>query len=170
VGAAKALLPDKPVAAAVQLQEAETLSRQAQRELTTLIQELRPAALGDQGLAAALRAYAADWSRQNGIPVDFKTQGERPLPLPIEQALFRVGQEALANVARHSQATQAHLRLDWEKTAVTLTIADNGRGFDNQAKSSGFGLQGMRERLIALGGRLEVISRPGQGVTIKAEL
>jgi two-component system, NarL family, sensor histidine kinase LiaS len=170
VGAAKALLPDNPEAAANQLGEAETLSRQAQRELTSLIQELRPAALGDQGVAAALRAYAADWSRQNEIPVDFKTQGERPLPLPTEQALFRVAQEALANVARHSQADQVELRLDWEGSAVTLTISDNGRGFDSQAQSNGYGLQGMRERLVALGGNLEIISQPGQGATIRAEL
>jgi two-component system, NarL family, sensor histidine kinase LiaS len=170
VGAAKALLPGNPEAAATQLVEAESLSRQAQRELTTLIQELRPAALGDQGLAAALRHYAAGWSRQNGIPVDFKAEGERPLPLPAEQALFRVGQEALANVARHSQATQVNMRLDWEKTAVVLTIADNGRGFDSQAQNNGFGLPGMRERLAAQGGRLEISSRPGQGATVRAEL
>ena len=170
IGAAKALLPDNPEAAANQLQEAETLSRQAQRELTALIQELRPAALGDQGLAAALRAYAADWSRQNGVPVEFKTQGERPLPLSTEQALFRVAQEALANVARHSQANQVEMRLDWEKSAVSLTISDNGRGFDSQAQSNGYGLQGMRERLDALGGSLTVSSQPGHGATIRAEL
>jgi NarL family two-component system sensor histidine kinase LiaS len=170
IGAAKALLPDNPEAAANQLQEAETLSRQAQRELTALIQELRPAALGDQGLVAALRSYATDWSRQNGVPVEFKTQGERPLPLSTEQALFRVAQEALANVARHSQADQVELRLDWEKSAVILTISDNGRGFDSQAQSNGYGLQGMRERLDALGGQLEIVSQPGQGATIRAEL
>jgi NarL family two-component system sensor histidine kinase LiaS len=170
VGAAKALLPHEPTAALNQINEAESLARQAQQELTSLIQELRPAALDNKGLAAALRQLAADWSRQNGIAAEVKARGERPTPLPTEQALFRVAQEALANVARHSRADQVKIGLDWQEAAVTLTVSDNGRGFDPQAPAKGFGLRGMQERLVALGGELEVTSQPGQGATIRAKL
>lgn len=175
IGAARTVLAENPAAAADRLVEAEALARQAQQELTTLIQELRPAALDDQGLATALRDYAATWSRQNNIPVEFNVQGQRPLPLPAEQALFRVGQEALANVARHSGASQVNIHLAWEAAGVTLTIVDNGRGFDTQAVTGGFGTQGMgilgmRERLAGLGGRLQLTSQPGKGTTVRAEL
>ncbi|HRQ38563.1 MAG TPA: sensor histidine kinase [Chloroflexota bacterium] len=170
IGAARTMLVNNPEAAANRLAEAEALARQAQQELASLIQELRPAALDGQGLAAALRDYAANWSRQNNIPVEFQVQGERPLPLSAEQALFRVGQEALANIARHSGASQVTMRLAWEAGGVVLTIADNGRGFDAQAATSGFGIQGMRERLDALGGRLQLTSQPGKGTMVRAEL
>jgi two-component system, NarL family, sensor histidine kinase LiaS len=149
------------------------LARQSQQELTTLIQELRPVALNDQGLAAALRHYTADWSRQNNIPVDFRVQGERPLPLATEQALFRIVQEALANIARHSQATAVDLRLVWSDGEIELTIGDNGRGFDPAQTAAGgpaawrsLGIDSMRERAEGLGGEFSLKSEPGQGTEI----
>jgi two-component system, NarL family, sensor histidine kinase LiaS len=171
VGAAKALLPDNPTAAATHLAEAEALARQSQQELTTLIQALRPVALNDQGLAAALGYYTADWSRQNNIPVDLRVQGERPLPLATEQALFRIVQEALANIARHSQATAVDLRLVWSDGEIELTIGDNGRGFDPAQTAAGgqgdsLGIDSMRERAEGLGGEFSLKSEPGQGTEI----
>jgi two-component system, NarL family, sensor histidine kinase LiaS len=167
VGAARALLPDNPTAAANHLTEAEALARQSQQELTTLIQELRPVALNDQGLAAALRHYATDWSRQNNILVGLRVRGERPLPLATEQALFRIAQEALANITRHGRATAVDLSLVWSDGEIELAISDNGRGFDPaQTATSGLGLDSMRERAEALGGRFTLKSQPGHGTEI----
>lgn len=161
VGAARAVLEKDPGAAASRLDEAERLAQQAQRELTALIRELRPAALDGEGLVGALREHLANWSRQNGIAYEFKLQGERRLPLPVEQALFRVAQEALTNVARHSGASSVEILLSWEESQITLTISDNGRGFDvSSAQKKGIGLHSMQERVDALGGTLNIESSP----------
>ena len=168
VGAAKALLPDNPTAAATHLAEAEMLARQSQQELTTLIRELRPVALNDQGLVATLRHYTADWSRQNNVRVEFRVRGERPLPLATEQALFRIAQEALANIARHSRATVVELHLVWLNGKIELTISDNGQGFDQaQPPPGGLGIHSMRERAEGLGGQFTLTSQPEQGTEVK---
>src|SRR5262249_16914573 len=127
------------------LREAEQLTKQAQQELGALIQELRPPVLADKGLALALQELSADWSRGTGIAVTVRIQGETALPLPVEQALFRETQEALANVARHSSATQVEIQALWEDATLRLTIEDNGCGFE-LAKSDckGMGLRSMR--------------------------
>lgn len=157
LAAAQALAGSDPDATRFHLAEAEQLVAQAQQELNALIRELRPAALGDKGLVAALRELCADWSRGSGIAADVRTQGERPLPLNVEQALYRVAQEALANVTRHSHASGVQVHLAWQGDALTLTITDNGAGFDSASRdSAGNGLRNMRERVEALGGSLLV--------------
>lgn len=167
LGAAQALADSDPSATRTHLAEAEQLARQAQQELTGLIQELRPAALAGKGLAEALHDYATDWSRRTLIAANVAVQGERPLPLPIEQALFRIAQEALANVARHSQAGKVEIGLTWQETAVSLTIQDNGQGFELAAnEQTGMGLQNMAERAAEVNGRLDVQSKPGAGTAI----
>ena len=171
VGAAKALIDRDPAEAKTHLAEAEQLVRQSQQELTALIQELRPAALEGKGLTRALNDYATDWSRRSNIAVELRVSGERPLPLPIEQTLFRVAQEALANIARHSQAATAEVYLVWQEKQVTLIIADNGLGFTTRLKNGkGIGLQSMRERIEVLGGQLTVKSRLGRGTEVIAVL
>ncbi|MBI1878613.1 MAG: HAMP domain-containing protein [Chloroflexi bacterium] len=108
IGAAQELLPQQPTAAQTHLGEAERLAQQAQQELTTLIRQLRPAALEGKGLAVALRDYVADWARQNEITAEVRVQGERPLLLAVEQTLFRVAQEA---AGLHSSSSYSdHLR------------------------------------------------------------
>jgi NarL family two-component system sensor histidine kinase LiaS len=171
IGAAQALLPHQPATAQTHLAEAERLAHQTQQELTTLIRELRPAALEGKGLAAALRDYVADWSRQNEIAAEVRVQGERPLPLVVEQTLFRVAQEALANISRHSAATTAEVHLAYEAQQVTLTIADNGHGFQTGAvNGKGLGLRSMRERVESLGGHWAVESEPNTGTKIEVHL
>jgi signal transduction histidine kinase len=167
VGAARELVAQNPAAAEAHLAEAERLGRQAQGELAALIRQLRPAALEGKGLVSALQEYLADWSRQTGIACELRLQGERPLPLTIEQALYRVTQEALSNASRHSQASAVEIHLGWKPAAVTLSIADNGCGFSpaNGRPPSGIGLQSMRERVEILGGRLEIVSQPGIQIT-----
>lgn len=157
LAAARALIDRDPTVAQQRLEQAERLVGQAQQELNTLINELRPAALGDKGLAPALRELAADWSRNNNIKAEVRVQGEQRTSLEVEQALFRVAQEALSNVARHSGATSVDVRLAWQGDTLTLAIEDNGRGFDIATRDgTGMGLRSMRERVEALGGTLLV--------------
>jgi NarL family two-component system sensor histidine kinase LiaS len=124
--AARKLFPRDPEGAQQHLIQAEELSEQAQQELSSAIQALRPAVLEDLGLAMVLRDYARDWSRRVGIVVDVRVQGERTTPLQIEEALSRVSQEALANVARHSRASEVKIQLTWNEEEVGLSICDNG--------------------------------------------
>ncbi len=169
VGAALALLEQNPAAAKERLAETERLVRQAQQELTALIQELRPAALEDKGLVLALREYVTDWARQNNITTEIRVSGEQGLPLLVEQTLFRITQEALANIARHSGATAAEVCLAWIGDRVQLTISDNGRGFNPAAMNGrGVGLRSMRERIEAINGSLVVDSTVGQGTQVIA--
>jgi len=141
--------------------------RLAQKELNVLIHEMRPAALEGKGLPTALSDYAADWSRRSEVPAEVHVRGERETPLEIEQALFRVAQEALANVARHSGASRAEIDLIYDADRLTLRVADDGRGFDSTKRSQeGFGLQSMSERLEKLGGRVDVESAPGEGTRV----
>jgi NarL family two-component system sensor histidine kinase LiaS len=167
IAAARALIEKSPKAAEAHLRQAEELGRQAQRELNVLIGELRPAALEGKGLSSALRDYAQDWSRRAEIPAEVHVRGEREVPLEVEQALFRVVQEALANVAKHSGAGNVEVDLIYTSDSLTLRVADDGRGFDPARNpAEGFGLQSMHERLEQLGGRVEVESAPGKGTRI----
>ena len=90
------------------------------------------------------------------------------MPLEVEQALFRIAQEALANVARHSGASHAEVDLIYTAGTITLSVADDGRGFDpSRNPGGGFGLQSMRERLVRLGGHVNVESAPGKGTRVE---
>lgn len=170
LGAAQAMMDANPEAAKTHLQEAEQLAQQAQQELTGLIQELRPAALAGNGLVDALRGYAEDWSGRTAITIQVTVAGERPLPLPVEQPLFRVAQEALANVARHSRAQCVTIHLEWQADVLTMTIQDDGAGFDMNTATYGMGLSSMQERLVQLNGRLTIHSTPEQGTRLTATL
>jgi two-component system, NarL family, sensor histidine kinase LiaS len=168
IAAARALISKNADSAEAHLSQADELVRQAQKELNVLIQAMRPAALEGKGLATALREYVARWSEGAEIPADFRVQGEREAPLEAEQSLFRMAQEALANVARHSGAGHADVDLVYTKNTVTLRVADDGRGFDpSRNPGGGFGLQSMRERLVRLGGHVNVESAPGKGTRVE---
>jgi NarL family two-component system sensor histidine kinase LiaS len=175
IGATKVLLKRDVNAAEVRLNEAEKLVRQAQQELTSLIRELRPVALDGKGLIAALRELVTDWTKQSNIVATLRvegvegTQSAQTLPLTVEEALFRVAQEALSNVARHSNATLVQVTLTTTDDAVTLSVTDNGQGFDTAHEGRlGVGLLSMQERMKALGGDVQVESTPGKGTHIVA--
>ncbi len=169
IGATKVLLKRDIDAAEGRLNEAERLVHQAQQELTSLIRELRPVALEGKGLVAALREQATEWSQQTHIVANLRVEGTQPLPLTVEEALFRVAQEALANVARHSKATLVQMILTITADTVTLSIADNGQGFDTTRQGHlGVGLLSMQERMKALGGDVQVESTPGKGTRVVA--
>ena len=178
IGATKVLLKRDVAAAELHLNEADKLVRQAQQELTSLIRELRPAALEGKGLVNALRELATSWAQQTDIVANLRVEeadgakgaeGTQTLSLTVEEALFRVAQEALANVARHSKATLVQLLLTTTDDTVTLSVADNGQGFDPaQQGRSGVGLLSMQERMKALGGDVQIESTVGKGTRIIA--
>ena len=171
IGAAQAMLTTDTAAASGHLSEAEGLSRQAQDELGLLIQELRPAELEEGGLADILEKYLKDWSRQSGIQARFQLKGDRPLPDAIEQALFRLIQEGLSNAARHSKASLVEVALVYEPSAVTVSLKDDGRGFEiSAARDRGYGLKSMEERVESLDGRWQIESEPGRGTRIEAHI
>jgi two-component system, NarL family, sensor histidine kinase LiaS len=168
--AARNLLDSEPAVARQHLAEAEELVKTSQQDLGRLITELRPAELEGQGLPVALRDLVNNWAQQTRIPATCQIQNERRLPLDVEQALYRVAQEALANVARHSRASAATVRLAYAPGAVTLVVSDNGVGFNPAAAPAGFGLQSMQQRLSAVGGQLTVVSAPDSGATLTATI
>lgn len=167
IAAARALVRQKPEDIESHLTQAHELVRQAQKELNVLIHQMRPAALEDRGLARALREYVLKWSKGSEIPSEIHIQGEREVPIEAEQTVFRVAQEALANVAKHSEASKAELDLIYRPDSLTLHIADDGKGFDpDQNPGEGFGLQSMRERSVRRGGHVEVESVPEGGTRV----
>ena len=169
LGAARVLLEEGQQAYGP-VTEAERLSQQAGAELTTLIRALRPPGLEHKTLSAALQEYVMQWSRQNGIPADVKVNGAPTVPVTGEDTLFRVVQEALANVARHSQARSVSVELSHQGDEVALIIEDDGAGFDMGRVEKGVGLDSMQERLEAIGGHLEISSQKKHGTRVTARM
>jgi signal transduction histidine kinase len=164
-------LPDLPQDLAEMVQEIETAAQTAQRETTRLIEDLRPGTLQEQGLAAALNDYTLLFGAREHILIYLEVQGnDKALPPSVAEALYRVAQEALHNVARHARATRADVHLRCLPMQATLTIRDNGIGFDTSRPHRGLGLANMQERMMAVGGRLCVESQPGSGATMLAEV
>jgi two-component system sensor histidine kinase UhpB len=142
------------------------LANQAMRELLSLARQLRPTALDDLGLVAAI-AGQVDQIDQAGIEAKLREEGRfSDLDDDVQLVIYRVAQEALSNAARHSDATQVEVCLGRSESHVELTVADNGRGFAFEESESGLGIAGMRERALLVGGDLTIESRPGHGTTI----
>jgi signal transduction histidine kinase len=139
------------------------------RRLST---ELRPPILDDLGLAAAIEWCARDFEARTGIRCVTQLARDQPITGPEALVLFRIAQEALTNVARHSGATTARVSLSADSAANLLTVWDNGRGItaEEQASASALGLVGMRERALVMGGDLHVLGAPGAGTTVTARM
>ncbi len=166
--AARRLVATKPEQAATQLGEIQATAQQALQETRSLIFALRPAQLDGRGLGPALRDLQTAARERQGLEIDVRIGGERRLPLEYEQALFRIVQEALANVVRHSGARSADVDLQYTDHTVRVVITDHGDGFDIEAprNARSIGLDSMRERAAALGGTLMIESAPDQGTTV----
>ncbi len=144
--------------------------------LRALISDLRPAALDQLGIEAAITALA-DRLRGAGLELDVSLDlayehgraGER-LTAELETAIYRIVQEALSNATKHGHARRAVVELTEDQSTVCVTIRDDGTGFDSARQTAGFGLLGMRERAELLDGALSIESAPGQGATITAHL
>jgi len=166
IGTARTLIGRDPAEAATHIEEAERLTHELRQELSSLILELAPPALEDKGLAAALRDHSESWSRQNNIEVEMRVQRERFLPLRIDQTVFRIAQEALANAARHSNAQHVEIDLIYGINTIRCVVADDGVGFNISDDHNGFGLRSMAERASSLGGELTVESEAGEGTQV----
>lgn len=152
------------------LLEADTLISLAQRDLTAIIQQLRPSALQEKDLRSALRDYAVDWSRQHGLALEARVDETVHIPHAVEEAFWHVAVEALSNVARHSQATSARIELEATPESVRMIVSDNGQGFATGATGhEGVGMQSMRERLAAVGGTISIESGPTTGTRVIAQ-
>lgn len=150
------------------LDQLQELAQGALAEMRALIFELRPAALQQEGLVNALRKHADATKSRHHLTVEFEHRGERRLPEGHEEALYRVAQEALNNIVKHAQAQTVRIFLDLESATVTLTISDDGSGFDPDSPTlKGMGLFTMRERVGPLGGTLAIESSPGNGTTVR---
>jgi signal transduction histidine kinase len=137
--------------------------------------ELRPTALDDLGLRAALTNYVHDWSARVGVRAELHMSGlmDDRLGSEAETTLYRIAQEALNNVAKHARARRADVILERRPDHVLLIVEDDGVGFDTTAQNEtgqGFGLLGMQERATLVGATLEIESAPGNGTTILVRL
>lgn len=166
-----ALSAGKPDVAAENLKELHNLAREAMIDMRMLLFELHPPVLEEEGLVAALQARLATVESRAGLQTEIQVEGERRLPLAIEEALFRIALEGFNNVVKHAQAERVTVRLAFDDEAVSLEIRDDGWGFDpaGAGQSGGMGLPGMEERARRIGGTLAVASRPGAGTTVRVE-
>ena len=140
--------------------------------MRTLIFELQPGALAEEGLVAALAKQAAALSARERLAIQVDGPDQRlPLGPEAEEQLYRVGQEALANVVKHARASSARVRITAAGGTVSVEVSDDGRGFDPAAVGpEHFGLRSMRGRVADLGGRLEVTSAPGGGTVLRVQI
>ncbi len=153
----------------------EEMTVEALEGVRRLALELRPPALDDLGLSAALGELAQRFAEQLEIPVDYQSRGLRGrLPSEVELVLYRVAQEALTNIAKHADARRIWLDVDRTGEDVTISIRDDGSGFDHavmaesDGRGLGLGIFGMEERVALVGGRFRIWSRPGLGTEIFA--
>lgn len=162
--AAKAAAPPELEA---ELKETSNLAHQAMDELLTVARQLRPTALDDLGLSAAI---AGQIEQLGGGDIDatFEVEGDLGgLDPDVQLVIYRVSQESLGNAVRHSRADSIRVKLRRGKDRVELTVTDDGSGFTFAEATSGLGLGGMRERAILVGGDLQIESRPGHGTTVR---
>ena len=149
----------------------EEVARQIDRDVNHLVWELRPTALDDLGLRAALANYIQDWSTRVRVAAQLHTVGllDERLSSELETTLYRIAQEALTNVARHSRASSVDVILERRGDQVLLIVEDNGVGFDPSRTGSarrGFGLLGMHERAALVGATLQIETKVGEGTTV----
>jgi len=162
-----------PVELAHELADTKALANQAMEELLMLARQLRPTALDDLGLKAALAGPVKELGRQGRIKASFEAHGDfSALPPDVQLVVYRVAQEALSNAARHSGAETVRVRLlreqspSGEGNRVELTVGDDGSGFTFDQAARGLGIAGMRERALLVGGEVEVESRPDVGTRV----
>jgi signal transduction histidine kinase len=168
---AAALRTSDPERAAALGRDVHELARVGLAEMRALIFELRPESLEREGLVSALHKQADAVQARHGIAVRVSVAEEPEMPLAAKEALYRIAQEALQNVAKHARAQTVELTLEQIGSEVILRIRDDGRGFDADRSYPGhLGLHSMRERAAAVGGALHIQSSPGQGTSVEARL
>ncbi|HEX5066215.1 MAG TPA: sensor histidine kinase [Myxococcota bacterium] len=171
-----ALGEDAPMDVRVRLRDSLALVDGTLQAIENVMAELRPPLLEEYGLGAALGWYAEEFCRRTGIEVDFRDDARernRELRREAAVALLRIAQEALSNVAKHAGARRVGIALSAADGAMSVEISDDGAGFDAQAaqaRSSRWGMTTMRERAEAVGGAIDIASRPGSGTVLRARV
>ena len=172
--AALALAAGKGDVTAGYLQELQETAQEGMRDMRLLIFQLHPPVLETEGLVAALQARLAAVEGRAGLQTEFRVEGERRLPILIEEELYWIAQEALNNVRKHAAARRVTVHLHFAAATVCLEVQDDGMGFDPQAvRSEGRGSGGLRsiaERTARAGGKLTYESAPGAGTLVKVEV
>jgi ligand-binding sensor domain-containing protein/signal transduction histidine kinase len=166
LGTANGIIGSNPRAAKNHLSEAENLVYEVIEELTFLIQEMYPWSLKEKGLATSLRDYIFEWENRTGIRVEVHIEAEKRLRLDVEQAVYRIIQEALSNVARHSRATRVDVSLDYQIRVIEAVVTDNGCGFVDSKRPAGIGLRSIKERAESLGGTVQIDSATDCGTRL----
>jgi len=146
--------------------EAESLVDSVRVELTDLIHELRPPSMNGIRFDETLNEYIIEWAHQTEIEANLNVDGFFELSLEIKQAIYRIMQEALANVARHSSAEKVDVTMRYKDHSVEFCVSDNGIGFDTQQQYDGMGLESMCERMQSLNGDFSIQSEPGGGTNV----
>jgi signal transduction histidine kinase len=159
-------LDDNRPRACDHLQKARNLGKEALQNVRQSVATLRQSPLQEKSLPDALKLLVQDFERTTGIQTQIQVQYTQSLPTEVAIALYRITQEAMTNIAKHSQATQVSLNLQANSKALEFSLEDNGQGFTPALNTTGFGLQSMRERTEALGGIFEITSQPSQGCRI----
>jgi signal transduction histidine kinase len=169
-----ALAAGKEEVVAGYLAELQETARDGMRDMRLLIFQLHPPILEAVGLVAALQTRLAAVEERAGLQTHFRVQGERRLPIAIEEDLYWIAQEALNNVRKHAAARHVTVRLHFTASTVRLEVVDDGVGFDLQtvrAEGRGTGgLRSMAERTARLGGQLTHASAPGKGTRLTVEV
>jgi len=164
----QAMAHDAPPKLAAELRETQEVATRAMQELLHLARELRPTALDDHGLEAALRTQVERFGRQARVAatLDLAAGLDDAMDADGQLVTYRVVQEALSNVARHAQARTVHVEVRRRDGRAVVRIVDDGRGIDPRAPR-GLGLAGMRERALLAGGSLAIVSTAGLGTTVE---
>ena len=163
----EALSQDTPAERTDEVAELKRLVNQAMEELLNLARQLRPSALDDHGLVAAIETQLNRFASQGGVEARLRAGGDPAgLGEATQTAIYRTVQEALQNVGRHAGASAVEVELDVEGARAELRVRDDGDGFDPTASSNRLGLKGMAERARLVGGELDVRSAPGGGTTV----
>lgn len=162
------LWEESPNEARELLEEAKKLGSQALRSVRESVTEVRTDPLRGRSLTIALEELTQNFQRTVDVPVICALEVPPNLSQAIGTAIFRVVQEGLTNIQKHAHATQVSLCVECGPNGLSMTLQDNGKGFAIDANRSGFGLQGMEERIVALGGELQIVSQPQTGCQITA--
>ena len=153
-----------------ELDETKALANQAMNELLSLARQLRPTALDDLGLKAAVGGLV-EGMRAGDVDASLQADGDfSDLPDDVQLVVYRVAQEALSNAARHSGARRIEVGMRRRGAGAELVVSDDGRGFAFAEAEEGLGLAGMRERALLVGGELTVESRPAHGTTVRLQV
>jgi signal transduction histidine kinase len=166
LGTALTLFERDPASAKSHLTEADNLVDSVRVELTDLIHELRPPSMNGGNFDETINEYIIEWAHQTGIEATLKVEEFIDLSLEIKQTIYRIMQEALANVTKHSSADRVDITLRCGQNSVEFCLSDDGVGFDSQQHYDGMGLDSMRERVESLNGDFSIQSEPGQGTKI----